>query len=91
MGSSRFPGKPMYPILDIPMIGHCYFRTSMAIGSAETYVATCDKLIADYVSSIGGKVMTSDNCNRATERTVEALKKIEANNGQLLKQLLWSR
>ena len=89
MGSSRFPGKPMYPILDIPMIGHCYFRTSMAIGSAETYVATCDKLIADYVSSIGGKVvMTSDTHNRATERTAEALKKIEANNGSIVETVV---
>ena len=28
MGASRFPGKPMAKINNIPMIGHCYFRTN---------------------------------------------------------------
>ena len=26
MGSSRFPGKPLYPILDMPMVEHVYRR-----------------------------------------------------------------
>jgi len=78
MGSSRFPGKPMYPILGIPMIGHCYYRTLMVEGLTGTYVATCDQVIADYIQTIGGKaVMTSTAHNRATERTAEAIDKIE--------------
>ena len=85
MGSSRFPGKPMYPLLKIPMIGHCYFRTTMAMGLAETYVATCDQVIADYVESIGGKVvMTADTHDRATGRTAEALNKIEADTDSVV-------
>ncbi len=83
MGASRFPGKPLHPILGIPMLGHCYFRTSMVPGLAETYVATCDQEIADYVSSIGGKaIMTSHSHNRATDRTAEAMLKIEADTGE---------
>lgn len=83
MGASRFPGKPLHPIMGIPMIGHCYFRTRMVPGLAGTYVATCDQQIADYVSSIGGKsVMTSSSHNRATDRTAEAMAKIESETGE---------
>jgi 3-deoxy-manno-octulosonate cytidylyltransferase (CMP-KDO synthetase) len=79
MGASRFPGKPLHPILGIPMIGHCYFRTCMVPGLSDTYVATCDQEIADYITSIGGKaVMTSSKHNRASDRTAEAMAKIEA-------------
>lgn len=83
MGASRFPGKPLHPIAGIPMLGHCYFRTCMVPGLAETYVATCDQEIADYVTSIGGKaIMTSPKHNRATDRTAEAMLKIEAETGE---------
>ena len=78
MGSSRFPGKPMAKIHGIPMIGHCYYRTSMCEDLIETYVATCDQKIYDYIQSIGGKVlMTADTHERASDRTAEAMLKIE--------------
>lgn len=83
MGASRFPGKPLHPILGIPMIAHCYYRTRMAQGLDETYVATCDQEIADCVLALGGKVvMTSLLHNRASERTAEAMLKIEAETGE---------
>jgi 3-deoxy-manno-octulosonate cytidylyltransferase (CMP-KDO synthetase) len=83
MGASRFPGKPMHPILGIPIVGHCYFRTRMVQGLSGTYVATCDKQIADYIASVGGKaVMTSTSHNRASDRTAEALTKIEEETGE---------
>ncbi len=82
MGSSRFPGKPMAKIHGIPMIGHCYCRTSMCKDLLDTYVATCDQEIFDYITSIGGKaVMTSDVHERATDRTAEAMLKIEQELG----------
>lgn len=78
MGSSRFPGKPMAKIHGIPMIGHCYHRTKLCSDLADTYVATCDKEIHDYILSIGGKsIMTSDTHERATDRAAEAMLKIE--------------
>ena len=80
MGSSRFPGKPLKKILGIPMIGHCYMRAKMSEFISDVYVATCDKEIDTYIKSIGGKsVMTSDKHDRATDRTAEALLKIEEN------------
>ena len=78
MGASRFPGKPMASLLGMPMIGHCYHRTRLAPGLSEVYVATCDQIIAEYIKSIGGKViMTSRLHDRASTRTAEALEIVE--------------
>ena len=78
MDASRFPGKPMALLLGMPMIGHCYHRTRLAPGLSEVYVATCDQIIADYIESIGGKVvMTSRLHDRASTRTAEALEILE--------------
>ena len=83
MGSTRFPGKPMALIHGIPMIGHVYQRTKMCAKVAETYVATCDLEIFDYIQSIGGKaVMTADTHERCTDRTAEAMLKIEKESGE---------
>lgn len=83
MGATRFPGKPLAKMLDMPMIGHCYHRTRLAPGLDAAYVATCDESIADYVRSIGGNaVMTATSHNRATTRTAEALEIIERETGE---------
>ncbi len=83
MGSTRFSGKPLAKILGIPMIGHCYFRTRMCSELLETYVATCDQQIYDYIESIGGRViMTSDTHERASDRTAEAMLKVEEDIGR---------
>lgn len=85
MGSSRFPGKPMKKIQGIPMIGHVYLRTKMSATLSETYVATCDNEIYEYIESIGGKaVMTADTHERCTDRTAEAMLKIEETTGQMV-------
>ena len=83
MAASRFPGKPLAPLLGMPMIGHCYHRSSLAAGLEATYVATCDNEIVDYIEGINGNVvMTSEVHNRATTRTAEALEKIELQSGE---------
>lgn len=82
MGSSRYPGKPMAKILGKPMIGHVYESVIKSKLLLETYVATCDIEIFDYISSIGGKaIMTSDSHERASDRIAEALLKIEKEKG----------
>ncbi len=79
MASTRFPGKPLAKIGLIPMISHVYFRSKMCKALNDVYVATCDKEIADYIESIGGKaVMTADTHERASDRTAEAMLKIES-------------
>lgn len=83
LASSRLPQKPLADILGMPMIGHVYFRSKMSSDLSEVYVATCDKAIVDYITSIGGKaVMTADTHERASDRTAEALLKIEQETGQ---------
>lgn len=78
MASTRFPGKPLEKICGIPMIGHIYLRTSMCEDFSAVFVATCDTEIENYIKSIGGKaVMTADTHERCTDRTAEALLKIE--------------
>jgi len=83
MGSSRFPGKPLAKILGVPMVGHVWFRSKMSKTLNEVYIATCDKEIGDYADSIGAKwVMTRNTHERASDRTAEAMLKIEADTGQ---------
>lgn len=78
MASTRYPGKPLAKILGIPMVGHVYFRSAMNRNMAGVYVATCDREIADYIVSVGGKaVMTSPSHQRASDRAAEAMLKIE--------------
>ncbi|MBT3705725.1 MAG: 3-deoxy-manno-octulosonate cytidylyltransferase [Proteobacteria bacterium] len=78
MASSRFPGKPMALIHGMPMIGHCYERIRRCPDLTDTYVATCDQEIFDYLRSIGGNVvMTADTHERASDRAAEAMLKIE--------------
>ncbi len=78
MNSSRFPNKPMADILGMPMIGHVYKRVKLSTLLDEVYVATCDREIYNYITSIGGKaVMTSDCHERCSDRCAEAMLKIE--------------
>lgn len=78
MGSSRFPGKPLARIHGIPMIEHVYKRSQMARSLTDLYVATCDEEIKKAVNDFDGKViMTKDTHERASDRTAEAVVKIE--------------
>lgn len=73
MGSSRFPGKPLAPILGRPMIEHVYRRTLLCKTLSGVFVATCDKEIFKSVEAFGGKaIMTSPAHERASDRVAEA-------------------
>lgn len=83
MASSRFPDKPMYEILGMPMIGHVYHRSRMCECLTDVWVATCDREIVDYIGTISGNaVMTADTHQRASDRAAEALLKIEEKIGK---------
>ena len=73
MGSSRFPGKPLAPILGRPMIEHVYRRTNLCQALDDVIVATCDTEILEAVEAFGGKaIMTSPAHERASDRVAEA-------------------
>ncbi len=78
MASMRFPGKPLAKICGIPMIEHVYFRSKMAGMLCDVYIATCDREIEEYCIQNNMKVvMTKDTHQRASDRTAEAMLKIE--------------
>ena len=79
MGSSRFPGKPLAPILGRPMIEHVYRRTVLCKALSEVYVATCDTEIFEAVESFGGRaMMTAPTHERASDRIAEAAAGLDA-------------
>ena len=80
MASSRFPGKPLVPLLGIPMVEHVRRRASLPeAGVDEVIVATCDASIRDAIAAAGGTaVMTADTHERCTERIEEAARGIDA-------------
>jgi len=79
MGASRFPGKPLARILDLPLIEHVRRRVTLSKRIDEVYVATCDQEIMDAVEHYGGKaVLTANTHERCTDRVEEAIQNIEA-------------
>lgn len=76
MGSSRFYGKPLFPILGIPMLGHVIERARMYNNWDKLFLTTCDKEIAQYGASLNiPEIMTSDKHSRALDRIAEAVEK----------------
>lgn len=79
MGSSRFPGKPLAPILGRPMIEHVYRRTALGKCLDGVYVATCDDAIRDAAEGFGAEVvMTAASHQRASDRAAEAVAGLDA-------------
>lgn len=78
MGSSRFPNKPLTPILGMPMLGHVALRCKLEPIFSRVVVATCDQEVMTYCKNIDIEaVMTSDRHERASDRIQEAVAIIE--------------
>ena len=76
MGSSRFYGKPLYPILNMPMLGHVINRAKMYNNWDRLFLTTCDNEIESYGESLNFPViMTSNEHSRALDRIAEAVEK----------------
>lgn len=79
MAASRFPGKPLAKILDLPMIEHVRRRVLLSPVVDSIYVATCDREIKETVERFGGlAVMTAATHERCTDRVEEAVRGLEA-------------
>jgi len=78
MASSRFPGKPLKPILGLSMIEHVRRRVSLCKVLDKVIVATCDKIIFDEVQSHGGEVVMTSDCHESCiDRIEEAAMEIQ--------------
>jgi len=79
MASTRFPGKPLAPILGVPMIEHVRRRVALSDFLDEVIVATCDEEIREAVEDFGGQaIMTSPLHERASDRVAEAAQGLHA-------------
>ena len=61
MKASRFPGKPLYPILGRPMLEHVILRAQMYKGWSRLVVATCDREIEQFSVDKGYPVVMTGN------------------------------
>lgn len=78
MASSRFPGKPLQPLLGMPLIVHVWNRCRLWPGFERVVVATCDDEIKAAVEAAGGEaVMTGDCHERCTDRVEEAVGRLD--------------
>ncbi|MCU1267231.1 MAG: 3-deoxy-manno-octulosonate cytidylyltransferase [Acidobacteria bacterium] len=79
MGSSRFPGKPLAPLLGRPMIEHVVKRAAICGLLDAVVVATCDEEIRKGVAGFGATVvMTAASHERAGDRVAEAAEHFDA-------------
>jgi 3-deoxy-manno-octulosonate cytidylyltransferase (CMP-KDO synthetase) len=74
MNSSRFPGKPLVPLLGMPMVLHIYARCRLAAKLGPVVVATCDQEIKTACEDFGATVvMTDESQPSALHRTQQAI------------------
>jgi len=78
-GSTRFPGKSLFPICGKPLIHRVIQRCLKARLLDELLVATDDKRIAEAVKATGVKaIMTRPDHPSGTDRIAEAIRGIKA-------------
>ena len=79
MAASRFPGKPLYPILGRPMVEHVYLRARSYEGWDHLVLATCDREIEEFSNTKNiPVVMTGSHHTRALDRVAEAVGLLDA-------------
>jgi 3-deoxy-manno-octulosonate cytidylyltransferase (CMP-KDO synthetase) len=72
-GSTRFPGKPLAPILGKPLIQWVYEQARLVSGLAGIFVVTDDIRIRACVEGFGGQVvMTGSHHASGSDRLAEA-------------------
>ncbi len=78
LASSRYPAKPLALLLGLPLVLHVWSRCRLYDGFERIVVATCDDEIREAVEDHGGEaVMTADTHERATDRTSEAIARLD--------------
>jgi 3-deoxy-manno-octulosonate cytidylyltransferase (CMP-KDO synthetase) len=77
--SSRFPGKPLTPILGKPMILWVAEICAQALPIESVYIATDNSRIKEVVEGAGfNVVMTSEKALTGTDRVADAANQIDA-------------
>lgn len=76
--SSRFPGKPLVPILGTPMIAHVVARAREATCFDDVLVATDDDRIAAAADAAGATVVMTGEARSGTDRVAIAVRDLDA-------------
>lgn len=77
MSASRFPGKPLYNIIDRPMLAHVWGRAKLFENWNYLSIATCDEEINTFaIKNNFNCIMTGSHHTRALDRVAEAVSKI---------------
>nr|WP_047166519.1 manno-octulosonate cytidylyltransferase [Sphingomonas sp. Y57] len=80
--SSRYPAKPLAPLIGAtgiskPLIRRSWECATAIVEAASVWVATDDERIADTVRNFGGQVvMTAESCANGTERCADAIARL---------------
>ncbi|PTX95031.1 3-deoxy-manno-octulosonate cytidylyltransferase [Spartobacteria bacterium LR76] len=75
--STRFPGKPLFPILGKPLLQHCWERCLKAKSVSQVIIATDDMRIAEAAFEFGAEVaVTSPKHPSGTDRVAEVARKL---------------
>ncbi|UWQ35151.1 3-deoxy-manno-octulosonate cytidylyltransferase (plasmid) [Leisingera sp. M527] len=76
--STRYPGKPLVPLLGKPMVLWVAELSARAVGQEHVYVATEDERISEVVEAAGFKaLMTGKDALTGTDRLAEAAQMID--------------
>lgn len=76
--SSRFPGKPLVPLLGVPMVAHVVARVREAGVATEIVVATDDERIAVAVRATGTAVEMTGEASSGTDRVAQVARSRQA-------------
>jgi 3-deoxy-manno-octulosonate cytidylyltransferase (CMP-KDO synthetase) len=75
--STRFPGKPLFPILGKPLIQHVWERCLRAKSLSQVIIATDDMRIAEAAFDFGAEVsLTSPKHPSGTDRVAQVAAKL---------------
>lgn len=69
--STRFPGKPLAPLLGVPMVAHVVARVQEAGVADEIIVATDDQRIAEAARQAGATVEMTGEAASGTDRVAQ--------------------
>src|SRR6266540_3090082 len=78
-GSTRFQGKPLYPIAGKPLLRHVWERCLRAKNLSSVIIATDDMRIAEAAFDWGAEVaLTSPRHRSGTDRVAEVARRAKA-------------
>jgi 3-deoxy-manno-octulosonate cytidylyltransferase (CMP-KDO synthetase) len=77
MGSSRFPGKPLAPVLGKPLVEWVWRRARAVKGASRVIVATDSEAVAEAVRRFGGEAVRTGSHATGTDRVAEVARRLE--------------